>query len=149
MIQICLSYCVIMHTWIHVAYISTRSKRNTKCCRIWHVQSVKKQLEPQVCDHILFLHAILGCDPAFRLHSIGKGNAVKEFREGGQFCEVAEVFNLCSASKEEIAVASEEALITLYNGKCEVSLDLLSYKHYCSKVIVTLLKREASVLPQD
>ena len=59
---------------------------------------------------------------------------MKKFREGGRFYEVGEVFNLCSASKEDIALASEEALITLYNGKCEISLDSLRFKHYCSKL---------------
>ena len=84
-------------------YFQPVARRNTKCRRIWHAQSVKKQLGHQVCEHILFLYAILGCDTTSRLHGIGKGNAMKKFREGGRFCEVAEVFNLSSASKEDIA----------------------------------------------
>ena len=84
-------------------YFQPVARRKTKYRRIWHAQSVKKQLGPQVCDHILFLHAILGCDTTSRLHDIGKGNALKKFREGGRFCEVAKVFNLSSASKQDIA----------------------------------------------
>ena len=84
-------------------YFPPEAIRNIKGRRIWHVQSVKKQLGLQVCDRILFLHAILGCDTTSHLHGIGKGNADGEIRESGQFCEVAEVFNLSSASKEDIS----------------------------------------------
>ena len=131
----------------HSLYFRPEARRNSKCRRIWHIQSVKKQLGPQVCDHILFLHAILGYDTTSRLNGIGKGNALKKFREGGQFCEVAEVFNLSSASKEDIAVAGEEALITLYHGKCEVSLDSLRYKHYCSEVASNTAHVQPHTLP--
>ena len=54
---------------------------------------------------------------------------------------------MSSASKEDIAVAGEEALITLYNGKCEICLDSLRYKHYCSKVASNTTHVQPHTLP--
>ena len=36
-------------------------KKNSKC-GIWNVKQVKTELGSFVCQHILFLHAMLGCD---------------------------------------------------------------------------------------
>ena len=64
-----------------------------------------------MCNHILFLHAIGGCDTTSRLHGLGKGNALKKFRESSRFRELAKVFDLQSASKEGVTAAGEEVLI--------------------------------------
>ena len=54
-------------------------KKNSKC-RIWNVKQVKTELGSFVCKHILFLHAMLGCDTTSRLLGIGKGTILKEFK---------------------------------------------------------------------
>ena len=46
-----------------------------------------------LCDHILFIHAILGCDVTSRLFGLGKGLAVKRIKSDFQFCQQAKVFN--------------------------------------------------------
>ncbi len=40
----------------------TRAKKKKKNSRVWHVLAGKKQLGPDICGQILFIHAILGCD---------------------------------------------------------------------------------------
>ena len=42
---------------------------------IWCIRQSKQLLDPDVCDHILFIHAILGCDVTSRLCGLGKGLA--------------------------------------------------------------------------
>ena len=44
-------------------------KKNSKC-RIWNVKQVKTELGSFVCKHILFLHAMLGCDTSSWLFGI-------------------------------------------------------------------------------
>ena len=108
-------------------------KKNAKNIRVWDIQAVKQQLGADVCNHILFIHSILGCDTTSRLHGLGKGIALRKFREQHRFVELAGVFDSIS-QKEDIITAGEEALILLYNGKDEKSLDSLRYKRYCDKV---------------
>ena len=48
--------------------------------------------------------------------------------------ELARVFNSQLSPKEDVIAAGEEALIILYNGKVERSLDSLRYKRYCDKI---------------
>ena len=47
--------------------------------RVWDMKVVKTKLGEGICDNILFLHAILGCDTTSRLHEIGKGTAIKKY----------------------------------------------------------------------
>ena len=103
-------------------------KNNAKNIRVWDIQAVKWQLGAEVCNHILFLHSILGCDTTSHLHGLGEGNALKKFREQCHFVELARVFDSQLSLKEDVIAAGEEALIIFYNGKIERSLDLLRYK---------------------
>ena len=109
-------------------------KKKAKNIRVWDIQAVKRQLGGEVCNHILFLHSILGCDTTSCLHGLGEGNALKKFREQHRFVELARVFDSQLSLKEDIFAAGEEALIVLYNRKVERSLDSLRYKRYCDKV---------------
>ena len=61
----------------------------------------------EVCNHILVLHSILGCDTTSRLHGLGKGNALKKFREQRHFVELARVFDSHLSLKEDIFAAGE------------------------------------------
>ena len=40
--------------------------------RVWDLKQAKRDIGPFVCKHILFLHALLGCDTTSRLFGIGK-----------------------------------------------------------------------------
>ena len=45
-------------------------KKNTKQPGIWNIKTVKQRLGPDICQHILFMYAVLGCDTTSRLHEI-------------------------------------------------------------------------------
>ena len=61
----------------HSILFRPEPKKTTKNPRLWDIKAVKKQLGPEVCSHILFLHAVLGCDTTSRLYGIGKGTSLK------------------------------------------------------------------------
>ena len=128
-------------------FFKPEPKRNTKNFHIWNIQAVKEHLGPEVCTHILFLHAILGCDTTSQLYSIGKGKSLKKFRENNHFRSHAEVFNLPSASIEEISAAGEQVLVTMYNGKPGESLDFIRYKSFCEKVATSKSHIQPQTLP--
>jgi len=78
----------------HIIYFKPESKKGTKNPRVWDITATKKQLGPEICTHILFLHAILGCDTTSHLHGIGKGNSLKKFQSSQHFREQTKVFDM-------------------------------------------------------
>ena len=74
---------------------------------------MKRQFGVDVCNHIQFLHSILGCDTTPHLHGLGKGNALKKSREQHRFVELARVFDSQLSLKEDVIAAGEDALIIL------------------------------------
>ena len=91
---------------------------------------VKTKLGEGICDSILFLHAIMGCDTTSRLYEIGKGTAIRKYDTCQHFREQAKLFH-SSSTVDEVVTAGENALVSLYNGKPGDRLYSLRYRIYC------------------
>ena len=76
-------------------------------------------LGDQICDNLLFVHALLGCDmyTTSRVFGIGKPEALKKLRSNAFFREKSDVFQDPHATPEDICIAGENALVCLYNGR--------------------------------
>ena len=94
----------------------------------------KAALEDTVCNNILFVHAVLGCDTPSRLFNIGKATALHKCQQNKEFVANATKFVEANTSHEEIVEAGEKALLIVYSGASSMSLDDLRYKAYCRKV---------------
>ncbi|KAJ7391185.1 hypothetical protein OS493_019316 [Desmophyllum pertusum] len=97
------------------------------------IKKVQAELGTEVCDNILFLHAVvLGCDTTSRVHGHRKRVAsLKKF-----------ITSLISGSKRRYFKALQQqkksrlrgnALALLYNGKAGQCLDNLRYQRYQEK----------------
>lgn len=128
-------------------FLCSEMRKNTKKPHVWNIKATKQLLGPDVCKHILFLHAVLGCDTTSRLHGIGKGASLKKFKESAKFREQADVFFNNASSKDDVARAGEKALVILYNGKRADTLDSLRYHRFCEKVASSSTHIEPQVLP--
>ena len=64
-----------------------------------------------LCNRILFIHALLGCDTTSLLYGIGKGASIKNFQASSTFREQAMVFDRCFAIKHDVIDAGEKALV--------------------------------------
>ena len=91
---------------------------NARHIKVWNIKHVKDQLGPSVCQHVLFVHAILSCDTTSMVFGIGKGTAFKKICSNQYFCTQPEVFyrNLGDTCKGDIITPDENALVCLYNG---------------------------------
>ena len=118
----------------HDLFFRPEPKKDTKKPRIWNIKATKQILGPDVCNHILFIHALLGCDTTSRLYGIGKGISLRKFKASSTFREQAKVFDTNSASMHDVVDAGEKALIIVYNGKLTDTLDSLRYQRFCEKV---------------
>lgn len=111
-----------------------RSLRATS--RVWNVKETKAALGPDLCNNILFIHALLGCDTTSRIHGLGKAIGVKKFTTDAFFRDQARLFsgNANDVNKEDVIEAGERALVCLYNGDKDESLNTLRYSRFCQKV---------------
>ena len=83
----------------HDLFFSPEPKKSLKKPRIWNIKATKEGLGTDICNNILFLHVVLGCDTTSRLHGIGKGaSSLKKFKSNKTFQEAAKVFDTYPAS---------------------------------------------------
>ena len=129
----------------HQLYFAPAPKKNSKQ-RVWDINQTKNDLGTFFCKHILFQHAILGCDTTSRLFGIGKGAIVKKFKTNAALQQAADVFYLVSSTPNDIESAGEKALVAIYNGKKE-TLNTLRLTRYCEKVTKSLTQVEPRSLP--
>ena len=67
------------------------------------------------------MHAILGCDTTSGMYGIGTGAALK--LSISKFRQQVEVYRHRESKKEEIITADETALVLLYKGNVQCSLN--------------------------
>jgi len=73
------------------------------------------------------VHAFRECDTTSTLHGIGKGVALKKLTTDVLFYQQAEAFNRPSATKEEIVLVGEKALLSF----CTIANCLIKALIYC------------------
>ena len=84
---------------------------------------MKAKLCSLICSRILFLHAMLGCDTTSRLYNIGKSTILKKFKAKTILHHSAKIFNYPNSTAKEIKFAGEKALVNIYKGKSNESLN--------------------------
>ena len=131
----------------HDLFFQPEPRANSTRRRVWNIKVLKEKLGQDVCNNILFIHAILGCDTSSRVHGIGKGASLKKFLVSHHFRNQAQVFNIPSASKKDVVAAGEKALVYLYNGKSDEGLDSLRYRRYCEKLATNTSQVQPQSLP--
>ena len=129
----------------HELFMAPEPKQSTKRKRVWCIKQSRELLGPKLCDHLLFVHAIAGCDTTSRLFGLGKGVAVKKIENDPVFYNQAKVFSQPDQAKEAIIAAGEKALVSMYGGAEDEGLDSLRYRRFCEKVS----KGTAAVEPQS
>ena len=61
----------------HDVFLKSEPNKSAQQNKIWCIRQSKQLLGMDVCDHILFIYALLGCGVTSRLFGLGKGLAVK------------------------------------------------------------------------
>ena len=92
-----------------------------------------------ICNNILFIHTILGCDATSRLYGIGKGLSPKRFTSNALFRDKAEQFGKKDATVNDVVDAGEAALVCLYIWKEGCNIDGLRYAQFCDKVATNMV----------
>ena len=110
---------------------------------MWCIKQCKALLGSKLCEHLLLIHAILGCDTTRHLFGLGKGIVVKKVSDS-YFYKCRETFTKKDVSKEDVIFAGDKALVLLYGGSYAEGLDSLKYKRFSDN----LSKSTSPVDPQ-
>ncbi|KAJ8043143.1 hypothetical protein HOLleu_10106 [Holothuria leucospilota] len=124
-----------------IYFMSEKSKQ-----KIWDIKKTKSVLGMETCNHLLFVHAISGCDTTSHPFGISKGVTLKKMLNDDHFKKQGEVFTRC-ATESEIVQAGEEALICLYGGIQGEKLDVLRARKFFSKVASSKTSVKLQALP--
>lgn len=86
---------------------------------------------PHSKTHILFLHALSGCDTTSALFKKGKKSLLKVFEKLTNLDELAAAFEEENCSAQRLLESGTQTLLAVYNAPKSVkSLDHLRYMHY-------------------
>ena len=96
-------------------FMEFSTRRTTKKNRIWDIKVTQSELGANICNNILFIHAILGCDTTSRLYGLGKELLLKRFTSSALFRDKAEQFCKKDATVDDVIDAGEAALVCLYS----------------------------------
>ena len=106
-------------------YFTPRQKQKAEEATVWNIQDTKSKLGESICNNILFIHAIFGCDSTSRIYGLGKGMALRIFEQSEGFRKSAAVFCQKDATKEDVVDAGEAVLLCLFKGTRGEGLDKL------------------------
>lgn len=132
----------------HNIYYKSERRQNAKCnTKVWDIKGLKRDLGIENCKHILFAHAILGCDTTSGLFGIGKGTALKLMNTNERFRHQALVFLEQNSRKTDIEKAGEAALVALYGGGQTNNINSLRFEKFCQKVAANISFVHPQTLP--
>lgn len=86
-------------------YFTPRKKQKAKEATVWNIQYTKSKLGESICNNILFIHAVLGCNSTSRIYGLGKGMALRIFEQSEELRKSAAVFCRKDATKEDVVDA--------------------------------------------
>ncbi len=69
-----------------------KSEKSANKYPVWNILLLRESLGEQVCQLLLFIHAICGCDTTSRLYGIGKATALKKAQTDDVFVKQAKIF---------------------------------------------------------
>jgi hypothetical protein len=129
-------------------YFQPRSKPHREAVS-WDIHKLQGHLGADVCQNILFIHAILGCDTTSKLHGFGKGVGLKLFEKSEPFRRAASVFNLSpeNVSKADIIESGEQLLVSLYKGVHGQTLNTVRLASFTEKVAKSSIFIDPKLLP--
>ena len=97
------------------------------------IRALQESLGQEMCQSILFAHAISGCDTTSAMFGLGKLKAFKILQQTPGWRTQVSIFGDLAAPHSEIGKIGEQFVISLYAGKTKLdSLDELRHHQFIS-----------------
>ena len=98
-------------------------------------------------DNILFIHALLGCDTTSGVYGLGKKVAIAKMKTTTLFQEQTQIFMNDGATQDDIAQAGEKAMVCLYKGNPEQSINDFRLQTFAAETSSSMVSVQPSSLP--
>ena len=100
------------------------------------IKAMKEILKMEICDRLLFVHAITGCDTTSRIFGIGKKSVLQKIVHGDPIlCTSADTFSAPNQSHHVSESSGKNAMLAIYNGRKTDDLSNLRCSVLCRKAI--------------
>ena len=101
---------------------------------IYSIIDIQNALHEVAKKHILFAHAVTGCDTVSALYGVGKQKALAVLQNDRIDWDVLDVLQQPNSSKYDIAQAGETFILKLYGATQYTTLDKYRYVSYMKQV---------------
>ena len=128
---ILLLYHLEHHHW--PVYLGN-SRSGTTQAKFWDIQKVQDEIGSNICQQLLFVHAISGCDTTSAVYGLGKAAFLKKAMKSASFREEAKKFRTSHCTKDTIEPAGEKVLVEVYGGRESDTLNKLRHVKYNQKL---------------
>ncbi|KAJ8887613.1 hypothetical protein PR048_013830 [Dryococelus australis] len=95
-------------------FIFPEPKKSSRYVTVYDIKQIRQRLGEEVCSHILFAHALLGCETTSKPCGFGKTDTIKLLKKNDIFKKNAAVFKSGGKSKEEIQAAGHAAMVSVH-----------------------------------
>ena len=115
--------------------------RSDKCrgdgsVKVYSINRMREVLGNELCSHLLFIHAVTGCDTTSRIFGIGKKTVFHKFVKGDTVLRsCANAFITPNQTTDIIDNLGCQVMAVLFGGKSTDSLTRVRYKIFCKKVV--------------
>jgi hypothetical protein len=124
-------------------YLNTSGKR--KLGEMISIRSMKVNFGVAVCEQILAIHALGGCDTTSALYGKGKAAIFKKLTANECSRHLTDIIGNEQCTADEVAEAGCQLLVTVYGGKSSDSLNGLRHSKY--NIMVSKSKATPEKLP--
>lgn len=119
----------------NIYFRSDRSKGDGSV-KVYHINRIKEVLGNEICSHLLFIHALTGCDSTSRIFGVGKKTAFLKFAKGDAVLRsCASSFITQNQTTDIIDDLGCQVMAVLFGGKSNDSLAELRYQTFSKKVV--------------
>lgn len=141
---------MLLHHRSHImsdVYFWSETKKTKAGDKRINVSDLQTHMGKELCESILVLHALGGCDTTSSIFGIGKGKILSKLGADSRFRSVIPVLQDQNATQEQVTEAGMQLLSVLYGGKPSDSLDSLRYSAYLRLVSASLGRLQPEKLP--
>lgn len=117
-----------------------------KPLQVFKISAMKEELGDVKSKHLLFAHAMGGCETTSQLHNISK-TALFNKLDNAHLAKLAEIFCCSDSCQDTIIKAGNEVIVSLYGGKPNETLNKLRYRKFVEKAKRGMLTVTCKALP--
>lgn len=101
---------------------------------IWEISKAKEAIGSSICEALLVIHVICGCDTTSRVHSLGAQTVLQKFIKNKVVQQLINLLSTPELEKRTVLEAGGKLLLLLLGGKTEQNLDKLHSRKYYDKI---------------